>query len=112
MSERVFKEVKPTPSLTYINPKTLHESGMKGTVVEGEYLGTVANQFEGEDFKFKLDDGSTAIINGCGSLRYKLSGVEAGTYVQINYNGKEVIESGKMKGKEAHSFTVNSAEEV
>lgn len=112
MSERTYTEVKPGPKLSFLNPKTLNESGITGTIVEGRYVGEVVNQFEGVDYKFELDNGDTVILNGCGSLKYKLSAIDPGSYLKIDYNGMQVIESGKMKGKKAHSFTVLSAEEA
>jgi len=101
-----FKEVKAADSINYIRPSKLAEEGQTGVILEGEYLGPVLNPMsEKNDYKFKTEQG-ISVINNTGSLQAKMEQVEAGTLVQIVYNGKAEITSGKMKGKQAHQFQV------
>ena len=46
------------------------------------------------------------IFNGSGNLGFKMKNINAGDFVQISYNGKKEIKSGKMKGIKAHNFEV------
>lgn len=113
MSERNF--VRPEgslPPLEFIRPSKLFEDGVKGLILEGEFVGKVPNSFDESksDFKFKTEDNRTVIINSSGSLAYRMRDIEPGTLLQVHYNGKEEIKSGKMKGKQAHNFDVLVAE--
>ena len=109
MSEkREFKKVGAENSLSFIKASTLAEEGVKGVVLEGEYIGAIKNNFDENksDYKFKKDDGSIVIVNSTGSLAHQMAKVEVGSYVRLEYDGKKTLTSGKMKGKMAHMFTV------
>ena len=95
-------------SLKFVKPAELASEGIKGVILEGEFVGALTNHFDESknDFKFLTDDGTTVIINHTGSLAYCMKGVKSGDYCQVSYLGKEKIASGKMKGKEAHKFKV------
>ena len=41
-----------------------------------------------------------------GNLGYQMERINAGDFVQISYEGKKKIESGKMEGRMAHNFKV------
>jgi hypothetical protein len=58
------------------------------------------------DYKFSGDKGKTIILNGAGNLGYQMERINAGDFVQISYEGKKKIESGKMEGRMAHNFKV------
>ena len=92
--------------LKFISPKALAEAGETGTVLEGTYQTKVANKFGTEDYKFVTEGGETVIVNRCGSLDYQMKSISEGEFVQLNYNGKIVLEKGPMAGKESHTFEV------
>lgn len=95
-------------SLKFVKPAELASEGIKGVILEGEFVGPLVNNFDENksDYKFLTDDETTVIVNHTGSLAYGMSGVKPGDYCQISYLGKEKLKSGKMKGKEAHMFKV------
>lgn len=111
---RVFKQVGSNSAdgkpIRFIRPGELAESGTTGLILEGIYLGPVANEMTGkDDYKFETDD-ELVVINGNGSLRYKLNLINVGDLVQISYLGKEKLTKGAKAGKSAHSFNVAVAE--
>ena len=98
-------------------PKTylkLSEKKSGDILVEGKYIGTVPNKFNADkpNFEFKPSNGeANVVLNSAGKLNYLMdSYVQVGDEVQVVYNGKSMIESGPMKGKEAHDFEVLVAE--
>jgi hypothetical protein len=95
-------------NIKFIRPKELAAGGVTGVVAEGIYEGTIPNNFDNtrEDYKVRQNDGTLIILNSTGSLRNQLSQVAAGSYVRVNYKGMEKMKSGRMAGKEAHSFEV------
>lgn len=101
-----FKEVTVGEGINYIRPSKLSESGATGVILEGEYLGPVLNPMsEKNDYKFKTSEG-LSVINNSGSLQARMEQIEPGTLVQVIYNGKAEITTGKLKGKSAHQFRV------
>lgn len=112
MSEPTYKKVEVQGGLTFIRPSQLAEEGTTGVIVEGKYIESLPNNFDEKksDYKILTLDGETVIINGCGSLDNQMKVVAPGTLVQIEYNGKGILEKGKMKGKPFHDFTVLVAE--
>lgn len=113
MSERNYKPVGGAGDATYIRPKSLAESNFSGVVLEGIYEGSIPNSFDNtkNDFKFTDLNGKTVIINGTGLLASKLSLVEEGSAVQIEYKGMNKITKGKMAGKSSHGWEVLVADE-
>lgn len=99
--------------LTFVRASKLAAEGITGVVAEGIYEGGVPSRFDETkmDFKIRKDNGDLTIVNNCGSLASQMAKVEAGSYVQITYLGQRAIETGKMKGKLAHSFIVGVAAE-
>lgn len=95
-------------NVIFIRPSKLFEEGVEGKILEGTFVGTVPNHFDGEknDYKFEGDDGSIIILNGAGNLDYRMNQVSVGDYCRVEYLGKKPIIKGKMKGKEAHAFEV------
>lgn len=116
MSKTVFKPVlsqadssdNSRGKLNIVRPSALASEGFTGTVVEGIYEGSVPNKFDEnkKDYKIRAENGDLTIINETGSLRYQMEKVTVGSLVQINYNGKTKIESGKLAGKGVHNFEV------
>lgn len=51
-------------------------------------------------------EGTHVCLNTMGMLDKALDEIVTGTIVQITYNGKNMIEKGKMAGKEAHAVEV------
>ena len=96
-------------NLTFISPKQLAEAGKEGVILEGKFIEALPTRFDDgkSDYKFETLTGDTVIINNSGSLAYQMKTVEPGTLCQVIYNGKQVLERGPMKGKEAHIFEVN-----
>lgn len=112
--ERTFAlpEGREESQVEFIRPARLHEDGFTGVVLEGTYVESQPNPFNTDklDFKFELDDGRIKVINGAGNLGYKMSFINAGDYVQVEYEGKQDITKGDYKGKKAHNFEVRTAE--
>ena len=111
MAKRNFKPVDAGASLgsiTFIRPSRLAEEGKSGIILEGTFVESLPNQFDNEklDYKFTDEKGNIVVLNGAGNLTYKMKLVNAGDFVQISYNGKKEIKSGKMKGIKAHNFEV------
>lgn len=115
-TERTFTKVglrdANSAGLRFIRPKQLADDGILGVVAQGIYIGTTPNTFEPSrmDYKLTEDDGGTVILNANGSLTKQMSKVAEGSYVRISYSGMKKIESGKLKGKSVHNFTVEVAE--
>ena len=111
MGKRNFKPVDAGASLgsiTFIRPSKLAEDGKTGIILEGTYVESLPNQFNKDklDYKFTDEKGGMIVLNGAGNLGFKMKNVNAGDFVQISYNGKKEIKSGKMKGIKAHNFEV------
>ena len=83
----------------------------KGDIlVEGRYLGITPNKFGGENFEFQPETGSIISINGSGKLSYMMKSVSEGDIVRLIYLGKSLLTDGPFKGKEAHDFEMEVAE--
>lgn len=111
MSEvkREFKKPEgAVAGLRFIKAKQLADDGISGVILEGEFVGTIKNTFDESknDFKFKLDDGNTVIINSTGSLTQEMKLIKPSDYVQVSYLGMDKLTKGKMKGKSYHKFQV------
>ena len=77
-------------------------------LVEATFVESLPNAFDSNklDYKFSSEKGKTIILNGAGNLGYQMDRVNAGDFVQIRYEGKKKIETGKMEGRMAHNFKV------
>ena len=116
MAKRNFKPVDAGASLgsiTFIRPSKLAEESRTGVILEGTFVESIPNQFDNGklDYKFTDEKGGMIVLNGAGNLGFKMKNVNAGDFVQISYNGKKEIKSGKMKGIKAHNFEVLRDEE-
>lgn len=101
-----FKKVEISDGVNYIRPKALADSGTKGVILEGEFLGTVENPMsKNSDFKFSTADGIT-VINRSGTLAKRMELINPGTLCQVVYNGQAEISTGAYKGTLAHQFEV------
>lgn len=107
-SNKTFKPVIASAGLRFIRPSELAANGVTGEILEGVYLSSQPNQMDDAklDYKFETASGETVILNGAGNLGRQMEAVTVGTLVRINYNGKQLIQSGPRKGKEAHNFLV------
>lgn len=98
------KDGKP---LTIVRPSKLAKEGITGIVAEGIYMGTQQNPFDADQLDFRIEgDETDYVINSAGSLTSQLGKVETGSYVQIQYMGKQKAKSGKAEGKMVHNFQV------
>jgi len=89
--------------VTYIGPKNLEV----GQTVSGIFLGlTEPDQFDKENFKLEGADGELIIVNRSGQLAFLMNRVPIGAQVNVTYRGKQVIATGRAKGKEAHQWEV------
>lgn len=83
----------------------------KGDTFLGTYDGSFESKMYAGQFTHKLRTSEGLIgLPSCTQLNSYLGQVKPGTQVQVVYNGKNTIESGKYAGKEAHSFQVAANE--
>lgn len=109
MSERTMKPVLSTDSkgLTFVRPSQLAKDGVTGVVASGIYLGKVENKFDADKSDYKVDgEDSLYILNAAGSLDKQMSMITEGQYIEVHYNGKQEIATGKLAGKSVHNFQV------
>lgn len=99
--------------LKFVRPSKLTEADRNTVVAEGIFEGTVPNKFDDKklDYKVRAQNGDLIILNSAGALASQMAKIETGSYIQVTYGGKNLIKSGKMSGKEAHSFIVGVATE-
>lgn len=111
------KEISNGPkqegNLKFVRPSKLTDADANTIVAAGIFEGTVENNFDKDknDFKVRAENGDLTILNTCASLDKQLAKVKAGSYVEITYLGKKIMQSGKYKGKGSHSFVVAVASE-
>lgn len=109
-AERVWKKPDGTEStgIEFIRPSKLSDEDNGKVLVEGTFLESLPNHYDEtkSDFKFEIENGGSVIINGAGNLGYRMKEVSPGQLVQITYQGKQEIQTGKMKGRFAHNFDV------
>ena len=87
-------------NVTYFRAKELKV----GQKIVGKYVKQIEDKYGHPCFKLVLTDGTTGIINYTGQLAALFEKVAIGTDVEVIYQGKTVIESGKWAGEEAHIF--------
>ena len=92
-------------NIEFIRPSKLEKPGV---IVEATYVESLPNAFDNNklDYKFSGEKGNTIILNGAGNLGFQMEKINSGDFVQISYEGKKKIESGKMEGRMAHNFRV------
>ena len=81
----------------------------EGDSIEGVLTAIGVNKFGKEEYRIDtFTTGKTVILANAGNLAYKMKekGINIGDAVQITYNGKTPMSSGKYKGTPAHNFTV------
>jgi hypothetical protein len=66
--------------------------------------------FSDTDMEEKFKSLKTVKLNATGTLNKALDGYDNGTYIRIDYNGMDTIESGQHAGADAHSMKVSVAE--
>ena len=77
----------------------------KGTTWEGTYTTEGVSKFDKPTYTIETDKG-TVLLNGSGTLPYKMSKVEKGALVQVVYSGMEAIKNGEYAGTMSHQFQV------
>jgi len=87
----------------YHNGKTLAAIKHGDVIVTGRYLGTIEGTY-GPQHIVEDDEGFQHYLGNWGQLRFKLENIQPGTRIQIVYQGKIVLTSGKMAGKDSHQF--------
>lgn len=96
----------------FSEPRTPNEKSRvlrKGEVFEGTYDGSFESKMYAGQFTHKIKTAEGLIgLPSCAQLNTYLGRVPKGAQVQVVYNGKNTIESGKYAGKQAHSFQVAS----
>lgn len=112
---------KSTGTVKYVKAKELAESGFKGVVAEGIFVGTTENQFNADKPNIKIEsleaneDGTPniTIINAAGNLNYRMKSVNVGDVIQVSYLGQEKMKSDNkaINGKLSHQFEVLRAED-
>jgi hypothetical protein len=81
--------------------------------IVAEYQSTGEDQFGNPSHKVKIletnikDFAGTVTLNSCGGLNKAIEQMTEGSVFELVYGGKDLIASGKFKGKEAHSVTVS-----
>lgn len=94
--------------------KAIYKSIQPGDAIEGvlEAIGT-DTKYGKPEYSIRLfSDSSLLVISGSGNLPARLAAqnVKVGDPVQLNYNGKVPMKSGKYKGTPAHNWRVEVAE--
>ena len=104
-----FQEVKPS-GLSFLK---LGKDITETNAFEGLYLGATVNEkFDNMEYKFKREDGSTAIVNGSANLDSRMKAVEIGRTVRIEYLGQKPSGVGKFPNKPAHQVKVLVSEDI
>lgn len=75
-------------------------------MVTGWFVGERPSKFGGKDFEFETEDGKHIVVNKSGQLVYAMQFVEKGDFVRVTYVGKNILDKGTFKGREAHQFKV------
>lgn len=100
MSEMQFNEVGGAVSYINVAPNGVPAFKSGDVIVEGTFKKTFSGKF-GLQHEF-LVGSDKKVLNGFGSINYKLQDVEPNTFVRIIYNGKQKLTKGKMAGKDFH----------
>ncbi len=101
---------KPQGELKFVNFKKLNDAGTTGIVAEGIYESSKVVQGgpygPKTEYAIRAEDGTLQIVSEAGGLKGQMAKVQTGTYIQINYLGKQAMESGARKGQLAHKVIV------
>ena len=101
--------------IKFLNPREMHESEVRGEIINGRYLEKTENERTAKDgrpftsvsYIFEQEDGAKIAVNQTGLLRYLVEEKEnltVGDKVRINYGGKDA--------KGFHSFDLRVTERV
>jgi hypothetical protein len=113
---------KPAAKVSYVKLGELTEAQMEkgiyislnaGDKVEGILTDVGTDEKYGKPkYTITTFDGQTIVVNGSGNLPARLAAlnVSIGDPIQLNYNGKVPMKSGKYKGTPAHNWRVEVAE--
>jgi len=86
--------------VTYFRAKEMNI----GQKVSGKYVKQITDKFGNPAYKIILEDGTTGILNSTGQLASLFEKVALGSDVDVVYQGKTEIETGKWAGTDAHVF--------
>jgi hypothetical protein len=113
---------KPSSSTMYVKTGALTDAQIEkgiymsinaGDAIEG-FLKDVSTdaKYGKPQYTIETFDGRTLVVSGSGNLPARLAAlnVSIGDPVQLNYNGKVPMKSGKYKGTPAHNWRVEVAE--
>lgn len=80
-------------------------------IAAGLYVGPEEGKF-GINHIFRQDDGQVVSLNSSGHLNWLMEShtTPGKTICNVYYDGKEVLQKGAMKGKEAHRFELEVKE--
>lgn len=94
----------------YIKAKDLQEGE---TAIAG-WLVRISLGRYGEVYEFETATGEILAINRTGHLKHLMDQADlpVGTYVEIVYVGMEKLESGNMKGRDAHQFKLYTDDDL
>lgn len=101
----------------------------EGDWLEGTYVSMGEDNYGNPSYTVKVDafefadpekgispDGAEVkagcdfVLNSNGSLNYKMQSVEEGTKIKVLYDGTDVMQKGKFKGKEFHVVRLFAAD--
>lgn len=91
-----------------------------GEYVVGKYLELGEDNFGNPSYSVEVmetnvesfKEGTTVGINSCGGLNLAMEKICTGTVIRLEYEGTDVMEKGKFKGKEFHIVGVAVAEDA
>jgi hypothetical protein len=111
----VFKSATGSAGeITFLRANQMTE----GQAVQGEYVEALTSRFDDNKRDYKLEEvddngaktGKTIVVNAAGNLGSRMEGISLGSLVRIIYQGQSKIKKGKMAGKLAHNFEVETAD--
>jgi hypothetical protein len=100
MSEVVFNELGGAVSYINVAPNGKPAFNAGDVIIEGVFKKTFQGKF-GLQHEFMVGT-DKKVLNGFGSINYKLQDIEPNTTVRVVYNGKQKLTKGKMAGKDFH----------
>jgi hypothetical protein len=96
----VFNEIGGATSYINVAPNGKPAFKEGEVIVEGVFKKSFQGKF-GLQHEF-LVGSEKKVLNGFGSINYKLQDIEPNTLCQVIYNGKKKLTKGKMAGKDFH----------
>ncbi len=90
-----------------------------GEYLVGKYLELCEDSYGNPSYSIEamesnvesLKEGTTIGINSCGGLNLAMEKIATGSIIRLEYEGTDVMEKGKFKGKDFHMVGVAVAED-